>query len=201
MIFLRKTNANPEKSGRPVDSHEEWARIHADSRLVVQECIHLDLAPPSSPLVRSETLTNDPVDAPRQWRRRCACRASSAALRRRPLDRKASYFHLDFEGRVSTQGPVENRFGHPISRLWTVTRIRPPFETGGTRMCTFGPTVCVIASHTLRNEGERPTVHPEALEAAVLVPSVASRAPAPLLEAKHDLADLKFSHSALGSAG
>ena len=32
---------------------------------------------------------------------------------------------------------------------------------------TFGPAGCVAASRKLRNEGERPTGHPEALEAPV----------------------------------
>ena len=34
-------------------------------------------------------------------------------------------------------------------------------------MYTFGPAGCVAGSRKLRNEGERPTGHPEALEAPV----------------------------------
>ena len=57
---------------------------------------------------------------------------------------------------------------------------------------TFGPAGCVASPHMLRNEGERPTGYPEALEAAVGALRVASRAPAPLFDAKIDCKSLYF---------
>ena len=46
-------------------------------------------------------------------------------------------------------------------------RISCPHTRNGHSTYTFGPTGCVAASHTLRNEGERPTGYAEAMAAAV----------------------------------
>ena len=74
---------NPmEKSGRPVDSHEEWAGFIP---MVVTRDTHLDLLTPSRPPTRSETRANDPLGIPRRWRGRWACYAPPAALRRLSL--------------------------------------------------------------------------------------------------------------------
>ena len=83
--LLRKSNGNPEKSGRPVDSHEEWAQNPALIREMVSRDVHFDLLVASPPLRRSETRANDPLGTPRRWRGRWACCASPAALRRHSL--------------------------------------------------------------------------------------------------------------------
>ena len=54
-----------------------------------------------------------------------------------------------------------------VTDLWTVTRNGPDTSNCGHATCTFGPTGCVAAPHTLRNEGERPTGCAEAMAAAV----------------------------------
>ena len=46
-------------------------------------------------------------------------------------------------------------------------RISCPHPKYGYSRCTLGPADCVAASHTLRNEGERPTGYTEAMAAAV----------------------------------
>ena len=76
--------------------------------------------------------------------------------------------------------------------------IHPGF---GTRLCTFRPAGYLAAYPALRDEGERPSGHPEAMAAAVLVPSVASRAPASLLAIYFDLPDLKIPRFALDFPG
>ena len=78
-------NANPEKSDRPVDSHEEWAQNPALIREMVSRDVHFDLLVASRPLRRSETRANDPLGIPRRWRGRWACYAPPAALRRLAL--------------------------------------------------------------------------------------------------------------------
>ena len=67
--LLRKSNRNPEKSGRPVDSHEEWAQNPALIREMVSRDVDFDLLVASRPLRRSETRANDPLGIPRRWRR------------------------------------------------------------------------------------------------------------------------------------
>ncbi len=57
---------------------------------------------------------------------------------------------------------------------------------------TFGPAGCVAASRKLRNEGERPTRHPEAMAGAVGVQRDVSRAPAPLFDDEIDRKSLYF---------
>ena len=54
-----------------------------------------------------------------------------------------------------------------VTDLWTVTRNGPDILNYGYAICTFGPAGYVAASHTLRNEGERPTGYAEAMAAAV----------------------------------
>ena len=56
---------NPEKSDRPVDSHEEWA---GSIPMVVTQHTHSALLTPSRPLARSATRANDPLGIPRRWR-------------------------------------------------------------------------------------------------------------------------------------
>ena len=46
-------------------------------------------------------------------------------------------------------------------------RISCPHPNGGHSTCTFGPADSVATSHTLRDEGERPTGYTEAMAAAV----------------------------------
>ena len=46
-------------------------------------------------------------------------------------------------------------------------RISSPHPIRGPSRYTFGPAGCVAASHTLRNEGERPTGYTEAMAVAV----------------------------------
>ena len=61
-----------------VDSHEEWAGYPALILMVVTQNVHLDLLTASRPLTRSETTL-------KRWRRRLACYAPPAALRRLSL--------------------------------------------------------------------------------------------------------------------
>ena len=52
-------------------------------------------------------------------------------------------------------------------QVWTVTRNGPDLLKYGHSRYTLGPAGCVPASHTLRNEAERPTGYTEAMAAAV----------------------------------
>ena len=54
-----------------------------------------------------------------------------------------------------------------VTGLWTVTRNGPEILKYGYSRCTLGPAGCVAASHTLRNEAERPTGYTEAMAGAV----------------------------------
>ena len=65
-------------------------------------------------------------------------------------------------------------------------RISCPHPRYGYATYTFGPAGRVAASRKLRNEGERPTRHPEAMAGAVGVQRDVSRAPAPLFEISID---------------
>ena len=67
--LLRKSNTNSGKSGRPVDSHEEWAGYPAPIPMVVTQTAHSGLLTPSRPLTSSGTRANDPLGIPRRWRR------------------------------------------------------------------------------------------------------------------------------------
>ena len=71
-------------------------------------------------------------------------------------------------------------------------RISCPHPRYGYATYTFGPAGCVAASRKLRNEGERPTRHPEAMAGAVGVQRDVSRAPAPLFEISIDRKSLYF---------
>ena len=52
--------------------------------------------------------------------------------------------------------------------MWTVTRNGPEPSNCGYATYTLGPGGCVPASHTLRDEGERPTGYAEAMAAPVV---------------------------------
>ena len=67
--LLRKSNANSEKSGAPVDSHEDWAGYPALIPNMVTRDTHWVLLAASRPPTRSETRPNDPLGIPRRWRR------------------------------------------------------------------------------------------------------------------------------------
>ncbi len=58
-----------EKSGRPVDRHEEWAQKPALVREMVSRDVQFDLLVAEPPLRRSGTRANDPLGIPMRWRR------------------------------------------------------------------------------------------------------------------------------------
>ena len=109
-----------------------------------------------------------------------------APLFKNEIDRKSPYFHLDIEGTIYLENPMQTRkkvadCACGQSRGMGLMHLRYGYAT-----YTFGPAGCVAASRKLRNEGERPTGHPETMAGAVGMQRDVSRAPAPLFVAEHD---------------